>query len=214
MGLTRFLAVAGLVSTAAFVVFATYSALFGGYPWLAILPLVFLPAIWYVVRWEGGIRKMAARWIADDERSWRNPQSVNLQFNGPRLIVAFAAATVLVSTSWPDPVSRWVLTLALGALTAGMAGLEMRAWRGTSGHEVDLLHVAGDSETYVAVCRTCSWIGTQESTVDAASAGAADHSRRLVGLVEGHAIPRLRVGRYTRPELRRFWNEATGNGAR
>jgi hypothetical protein len=212
MGLTRLIALATVVGTVGLVMWATYSALFGGYPWLAILPVLFLPAIWYIVRSEGGPSRMAARWLADEERSWRNPNSLNQRWFGPRLTVLGGAGAVAVYSSWPDPVSRWILTFALAALAVGLARIELRGLRGTRDHEIDVLHVVGDPDTYVAVCRTCDWVGEPEAALHAATTDAAAHGPTITRFVDVRSTPHQRRGRYTRPELRRLWNDATNDG--
>jgi hypothetical protein len=212
--LTSALAVCTVLGTFVLVGVATYSALFGGYPWLAILPAAFLPAGWYIVRSEGGLQRMTARWIADEERSWLNPRSFNQQWFGPRATIIAGGATFAVFASWPEPVSRWLLTFALAALTIALARLDLVAFRGTSSHRVDVLHVSGEPDTYVSVCRTCSWVGEPESTINFAEQDGRTHSPAIAGFIEVSSAPSYRSGRYTRAELRRLWNDATENGAK
>jgi hypothetical protein len=212
--LTFALAVGTVLGVFVLVGVATYTALFGGYPWLAVLPAAFLPAGWYIVRSEGGLQRMTARWIADEERSWLNPKSVNQQWFGPRATLIAGAGTVAVFASWPEPVTRWLLTFALAALTIALARLDLVGFRGTSSHRLDVLHVSGEPNTYVAVCRTCSWIGEPESTLDDAEQDGRTHSPTIAGVIEVSTAPAYRSGRYTRDELRRLWNDATDNGAK
>lgn len=195
------------------VTWATYSALFGGYPWLAVLPVVCGPALWYVVRSEGGLSRMASRMLASDERSWRNPNSLNVSWFGPHWVVFAGVGTVVVFQSWPDPVSRWILTLTLAGLTIALARIELRGLRSTRDHELDVLHVAGEPATYAAVCRTCDWIGAEEATFEAASADAAAHGQPATRMIEVASPAYRRWGDYSRGELRELWDDATSNGS-